>query len=92
MKMLVFLPNNEIIPHAVQTIRQNPMLPEYRKAAVGDTNIPDPIITLIIILMAAKRPMPRLRPPAAPATFFIALSWIVAIKKKFYNYNLTCEN
>lgn len=37
--------------------RHNPMLPEYSNAAVGLTNIPDPIITPIIILTAAKRPM-----------------------------------
>lgn len=38
------LPNNETKPHAVHTTKQNPTLPEYRNAAVGETKIPEPEI------------------------------------------------
>lgn len=57
------VPINEIKPQAVHTIKHNPMLPEYLRAAVGLTNIPLPIITLINTLTAAIRPMLRLSPP-----------------------------
>lgn len=38
------------------------MLPEYLNAGVGDTNIPEPIITPMIILTAARRPIFRFNP------------------------------
>lgn len=57
-----YKPSNDITPHTAHTVKQRPMLPEYFKAAVGDINIPDPIITPIIILTADKRPIFRFSP------------------------------
>lgn len=56
------LPSSDMIPHRNQTVRQSPMLPEYFKAAVGDMNMPDPIMTPIMILTDDKRPMFRCSP------------------------------
>lgn len=64
-------PNNEIIPHTIHTTKQNPTLPEYFRAAVGDTKIPDPIITPIIMLTAAIRPIPRLSPTVVFSSFVL---------------------
>lgn len=49
-------------PQTAHIIRHKPMLPEYFNASLGDTNIPDPIITPIIMLTAAKRPIFRCNP------------------------------
>ncbi len=58
-KKNITLPINEITPHAVHTTKHIPILPEYFRAAVGLTKIPEPIITLIITFTAAIRPMLR---------------------------------
>lgn len=58
------------MPHAVHTIKHIPMLPEYFKAAVGLTKIPEPIMTLIITFTAAIRPMFRLSPPSSAFSLF----------------------
>lgn len=50
-------PINETQPHAIQTTRVNPTLPEYLNTAEGVTNTPDPMITPMMILMAASRPI-----------------------------------
>lgn len=44
-------------PQTAQITKHMPTLPEYFNAAVGDMKIPDPIITPIMILTAAKRPI-----------------------------------
>lgn len=45
------------MPHSAQMMRHKPTLPEYCNADVGDIKIPEPIITPMIMLMEAKRPM-----------------------------------
>lgn len=75
---VLLLPNKDTTPQIAQIVRQRPILPEYFSAAVGDTNIPDPIITPIIILTADKRPIFLFKP-----TF--SLSSLVAAKTIFEN-------
>lgn len=58
----MYIPSNDIMPQTAHTVKQSPILPEYLKAAVGDMNIPDPIITPIIILTADNRPIFRFNP------------------------------
>lgn len=55
-------PKKETTPHAVHIIKHRPIEPEYLRAAVDETKIPEPIITLIMTLTAARRPRWRLRP------------------------------
>lgn len=50
------------------------MLPEYFRAAVGLTKIPEPIMTLIITFTAAIRPMLRLSPPSSAFSLFFLLA------------------
>lgn len=76
-------PNNEIMPQIVHTTKQNPTLPEYFKADVGDTKIPEPIITPIIIFTAAIRPMPRLSPTVDFSSFVFTTAATIDTEKKF---------
>lgn len=62
-----------MIPHTAHTIKHMPTLPEYAKAAVGDINIPDPIITPTIILTEAKRPIFRCNPTSVLSSFIAAV-------------------
>lgn len=60
-------PIKETQPHAAQTTSVNPTLPEYLNAAVGVTNTPEPMITPMMILIAANRPIVRSGPPVLTA-------------------------
>lgn len=73
-KFTKYEPNNEIIPHTVHITRHIPTLPEYLNAAVGDTKIPDPIITPTMIFTADNRPI-FLCKPTLDFSSLIAAAW-----------------
>lgn len=74
-KITKYEPTNEIKPHTVQITRHIPTLPEYLNAAVGDTKIPDPIITPTIIFTADNRPIFRFN-PTLDFSALIAAAWV----------------
>lgn len=60
--------------------RHKPTLPEYSNADVGDIKIPEPIITPIMMLMEAKRPIFFFNPTSEFS------SLIIAVQKMNNNY------
>lgn len=76
---------NDMMPQATQITRHKPTLPACLKAPAGEIKIPDPIITLIMILIAAIRPMFRVIPPTA--AFFSATTavWEKSIFNKYFH-------
>lgn len=72
------LPKSDITPQMAHTIKQNQILPEYRRAAVGETKMPEPIITPIMILVADIKPIPRFSPTGA----FSSFTFTTAAEKK----------
>lgn len=70
-------------PESAQIVRHRPTLPEYFRAPVGDTNIPDPIITPMIMLTADRRPMFRFKPTSPSLGFFslIAAAFFENVEK-----------
>ena len=43
-------PQRERIPHVVQIIKHSPIEPDLSSALVGDTNIPDPAIIVVVVI------------------------------------------
>lgn len=85
-------PSSDITPHPAHTTKQSPKLPEYFNASVGDTKMPEPIITPMIMLMAPIRPMLRLRPTSSTSgTFFSIFVTETNRFQEIYIYeNSTC--
>lgn len=61
------------MPQTAQTTRHMPTLPEYLRAAVGDINMPEPIITPTMILTEAKRPIFRFNPTSDCSSLIAAV-------------------
>lgn len=56
------------MPHSVQMTRHKPTLPEYSNAEVGDIKMPEPIITPMMIFIAAKSPIFCFNPTSVSLT------------------------